>query len=435
MIYLLTGRHGAATRPRNAGGREIDVGSFFTNVQVHAGERSPDEVREAMIAAVRTYVRAAGFEEISESSDEEPDRVILVAPPGPGPWIAVYDEATDDQDTELLRALAEALSPAGNAAVGILVHDSSFLLLQLCRAGAQVDVFHSRPEHYDDPGRPDYAGRPSTPEERQAVAGRPDLWFDLLVPGATPAQLRAALDTRPTFADDMLWSVARLVGWDAQRCGIGYTYLSRGEQDLTGFARLAFRATRVSRAAMLGEGPPALIPFGGEGSLVVAPGGSFTISAMFQSTGDAGRGLRLVVWGPALEQPLVEPRSMILLPPLGHRPAVRGVGGAVFGPTGERRELPLARGRAADGMPLWHAQVDDFEIPRGLKAAPTPWLEASGGPSARRMLEAQVRATLGIAVAGTALVPGEGELYVGATPLEYENGQAAWGFRVVVTSA
>src|SRR4051812_20010499 len=106
---------GAAGHPAR-GGRQI-VGGFFTNVQVHTGDRSPAEVREEIVGALRRWIASEGFVEDSGLADDDADRVILVAPAGPEPWIAVYDAATEDQDTDKLRALAELLSQHARAAV------------------------------------------------------------------------------------------------------------------------------------------------------------------------------------------------------------------------------------------------------------------------------------------------------------------------------
>jgi hypothetical protein len=132
------------------------MGSFFTNVQVFAGQRPVADVRAAIIAAIRQQAIAAGLEEDETIvDDEDAERVVTIGPAGSGSWIAVYDERTEDQDAESLRELGEALSQVGAAAVTVLVHDSDILQMQLYQQGAQVDAYHSYPNDYrDDPDEP-----------------------------------------------------------------------------------------------------------------------------------------------------------------------------------------------------------------------------------------------------------------------------------------
>src|SRR5690348_10112384 len=101
------------------------MGSFFTNVQVFAGDRPVEDVREAVIAALRQRAAEAGLEEDETiEDDEDAERVVMIGPAGPERWIAVYDQLTEDQDPDSLRELGEALSQVGAAAVTVLVHDS-----------------------------------------------------------------------------------------------------------------------------------------------------------------------------------------------------------------------------------------------------------------------------------------------------------------------
>src|SRR5687768_13393495 len=111
------------------------MGAFFTNVQVHTGGRDAEAVRADLAAVVRRAVLAEGFAEVTDGSDES-DRLVLVGPVGAGPWVAVFDEDTEDQDERALARLARTLSAAvGGFAVGVLVHDSDVLRLELHSAG------------------------------------------------------------------------------------------------------------------------------------------------------------------------------------------------------------------------------------------------------------------------------------------------------------
>src|SRR3954471_16260707 len=103
------------------------MGSFLTNVQVFAGERPVEDVRTAIIAALRSRAAEAGLVEDATLADDDAERIVMIGPAGSEPWIAVYDKLTEDQDPESLSELGSALSRVGAAAVTVLVHDSDIL--------------------------------------------------------------------------------------------------------------------------------------------------------------------------------------------------------------------------------------------------------------------------------------------------------------------
>jgi hypothetical protein len=141
------------------------VGAFFTNVQVHAANRDPTEVRSVVVEALRQWMAENSYETL-EDDDGEPDRTIFVAPAGQEPWISVYDEFTESQDNRDLQDLARMLSTVTDgAAIAILDHDSDVLLLWLYRSGRLTDRYNSSPDYWEK----------VSPEERERVAGRPDL--------------------------------------------------------------------------------------------------------------------------------------------------------------------------------------------------------------------------------------------------------------------
>jgi hypothetical protein len=70
------------------------MGASFTNYQVRSNSASA--VRDALVPLVRARA--------------------CVSPPKGG-WVTVYDEASDEQDDEVIRHLAEGLSRTLNTAV------------------------------------------------------------------------------------------------------------------------------------------------------------------------------------------------------------------------------------------------------------------------------------------------------------------------------
>jgi hypothetical protein len=243
------------------------MGAFFTNVQVAIGQRRPADVRDAIVGTLRASVSGAGLVEDAALADEDAARVIYVGPSDADGWISVYDDATEDQDEDRLRALAEALSRAGDAAVNILCHDSDILDMHLCRDGAEVDHYNNFPNYFDDGA-----------DERAPAEGDAALWQPVLVPGTTPETLRAAWEVEDVFAEDTLARIAPLFGWDMDRCSVGVRYLPEAEQDLGGYARLVFREAQAQgdasrgQASLVMSGPPRLIPTGGQQAITFAVG-------------------------------------------------------------------------------------------------------------------------------------------------------------------
>ena len=266
------------------------MGSFFTNVQVSTGGRTIDEIHAAIVAALRQRARETGLEEDETLSDEEAERTIMVAPPGPEPWITVYDEITEDQDPDTRRDLGEALSRVGGAAITVLVHDSDILEMRLCQNGAQVDVYNSYPNYFvQDPNK-----------TREPPVGNAALWGTVLAPGATPEALRAAWEVRETFAEWALPRIAVLLGWNREWCAEGFRYLADVADDLTGFTRLAFRPsaeTAHGRPPLFADGPPRFEQGTWSPELRVEVGGSETAHVSFRSVGGAGQGIQSVIWG------------------------------------------------------------------------------------------------------------------------------------------
>jgi hypothetical protein len=206
------------------------MGAFFTNVQVHTGGRPAERVRASVIEAVRRWTLAGPFVEIA-GDDPVAGRTALVGPADSQPWIAVYDSLAENQDIDLLVDLTQALSAADGAlaSLAILVHDSDLLELRLCCEGTLVDAYSSWPGYFDE----------ISPEQEQALAGRPELWRDLLAAGESAEDLRQVWNDEPLFAEELLQDVADVLGLNPERCSTGFTYLSQ-ESELLGFARLNF---------------------------------------------------------------------------------------------------------------------------------------------------------------------------------------------------
>jgi hypothetical protein len=240
------------------------MGSFITNVQVRTADR------DGLIARVRAFA--------GEGHN------VVVGPVGEGGWIAIYDEATEDQDTRKLVAHAAAVSSANQPDVTVLVHDSDVLELSLVR-GKLVDTFNSNPGYFEgtDPPR----------------TGRPSAWADALAAGATVFDLARVWKADKVFAEEFLDDLAPLFGWDAERVRQGYRSLEdrEGCTVLGGVAPAAAPARATGKPAFHGSqtGP----------RIAGNVGDAITIRLNAGSISDPGVGLELRLSGRAIDDGLL----------------------------------------------------------------------------------------------------------------------------------
>lgn len=76
-------------------------------------------------------------------------RSAIVTPPQ-GNYIVVADEESDDQNTEVIRSLAQSLSSrVGAPVLAVLNHDDDILWYCLSRSGVVVDEYDSSPGYFD----------------------------------------------------------------------------------------------------------------------------------------------------------------------------------------------------------------------------------------------------------------------------------------------
>lgn len=172
------------------------MGSFFTNLQIRNASS------KAVCAALPKVTDARAY----------------VSPAHNG-WVTVYAEATEDQNDETLRTIAGGLSKTLKADVlAFLVHDSDIATYWLFRNGALTDEFNSAPDYFSD----------SVDETiRARVRGNTDALMPLCAAGTTRDQLDAVLhppDGHPTFAEEIVTELAKLLGIDEARASLGFNY-------------------------------------------------------------------------------------------------------------------------------------------------------------------------------------------------------------------
>jgi len=172
------------------------MGAFFTNLQI----------RNASTQAI-----CASLPKVTQSR-------AYVSPQANG-WVTVYPEATEDQNEKTMCAIARGLSKTLKTDVlGFLVHDSDIAMYWLFHDGALTDEFNSAP---------DYFGEGVDGKTCARVRGNPDALLPLCVDGTSRAQLDEILhppDGAPTFAEDIIIELAKLLGIDDTRASLGFNY-------------------------------------------------------------------------------------------------------------------------------------------------------------------------------------------------------------------
>jgi hypothetical protein len=181
------------------------MGASFTNYQVRA--KSASKVKKALepLLKSRAYIS-----------------------PEKNGWITIYDESSDEQNEATITHIATKLSKSlGTALLACLVHDSDIAAYWLYQNGALTDEFNSAPEYFvnevDD-------------KTRARLSGNSDALLPLCVAGTTREQIEAVIhpvDEFPLMAESIFVDLAKLLGIDDARIGLGFTYFdNEGEEIL-----------------------------------------------------------------------------------------------------------------------------------------------------------------------------------------------------------
>ncbi len=145
-------------------------------------------------------------------------RSAIVTPQQDG-CVVVFDDASDDQDTEIIAELARDLSGKLRCPVlALLNHDDDILWYQLYLNGELTDEYDSFPGYFDsDPDDSDPAGGDA--EKLCAAFGAPNV-----------ADVERILrEDGYAFAIERHTELARALGLPSFTVGGGFTYVSDGE--------------------------------------------------------------------------------------------------------------------------------------------------------------------------------------------------------------
>jgi hypothetical protein len=391
--------------------------SCLPNIQVHTADRPSTEVRPALVEAVRQFFLDRSFVQVTDCT--EADRTIVIAPASFTPWIAVYDEAVGgDESTEELVKVIQALSARLNTSVVGLSLYNHALRMVLYYDGRLIDRFVSEPE-YDEP---------IASEDDQHVPGHAELWQSLLASGAHSDDLQRVWNQANLDREEGIEDLAVVLGMnpDWTICDwVDVEPRDTFEQFPVAdeFTTLCFRLVSPPYYRRHSQNSSAFASCGGTPILTFTVGQELfssagaMLSTAFRSTGKASRGVRIVLWGSAIELGLIEPRIARLRPP--HR---------TYPPSFEWKDTdaPFVQGTTEREMPTCQATAEDFEIPAGLADVEAGESNQSG-LSWHRAYEAFQLTQIYVYIIGKAARAGKGELYMGAMPLEtLEQGLAYW---------
>ena len=246
------------------------MGAFFTNVLIRTTGAGLDAIDAAAVAVDRV-LNADGWRSVSGATDGPIRRVLLVPADG---WVAVYDEGTEAQDTEVLARLASGLSSFIDATVvSTLVNDSDYLEMQVFGAGDSVGFVKRDVEgaHINEGGFGPW--RQAFPDLKQAVAAD-------------------ALKREHMFVEDTLIELATAIGLPVAAVLTGFNYSLDESASRPGARTLSYAPAAIEQPT---EPNVALV---NAEDLSSRSSGVVEWSATFRNLGSAFRGLSITVHQP-----------------------------------------------------------------------------------------------------------------------------------------
>lgn len=382
------------------------MGTFLACVQLHLDDQRRAKMREAVVEALRERVLHGPFVETTDEADA--DRTVYIGPLGEKPWLTVFDSQGD------LRKLAQELSAkTRGTAVFINLIDSDVVHLRRYTMGEIVDDYCNAPDqcsgYIDDPDWVSDWGDRSQEELVALTRGEAAKWLDLLAGSADPAKVQEVWQSKPVFADDILWAMVDALAMNEEEIWTA----SEG----TGFERLMFRLTEPRRYEIKAEGPPILQLTGHGGLHHVCVGDPLEMFAGVQNNGGPATGLDVITWGSALDRGIAAVQKASIESATNPAEAQE----AAF----VRKQRRLAEKEIA----LFVASFPDLELPQGIAGG----LETTSqsGVDWNKAYEALRATQIYVRVAGTVQRTGSGELCLAFSPhANRKRGQAVYPARL-----
>lgn len=379
------------------------MGSFFTGIHIRRGAKSSVETIESTLDKL---AKKSGLERCVDDAPKIDRTVIIRA--ADGPWIHVYDEATEDQDSDKLDALGEAFSESTQSSVvSVLVHDSDVLLLGLFEKGKKVDQYDSHPEYF--------TGLEPSKKARERAAGKPKFWKHLLAAGVLPEKLAEIWREEKLFAEQTLAQVAQCLDCPVGRLSVGFNYLEKDKIPGSELRVLRYALKKRPAHERVADGPPRFTSNISTEFAAVTPrhelavGDELRIGITCTNAGGVGEGISIRIWGDALEKGLVEITALELL--IGN--PLQGSKHQHLVPT----VIADSRGK------VWKADAVT-PIPAGIRGG---LASLTGDVDWRAIQQVMFQAQVHVNVVGIVKAPGQGRLHAALFPLHGAEEQAYVG--------
>jgi len=372
--------------------KNIPMGAFFTNIQLFTGTADKTIMHAKIRETLLQYIPSLGFTQVSTAGDA--DLSVALSPVGEKPWLGVYDQGTEDQDPKKLSALLTTLTGALSCAgVGITVHDSDVLHMVLFENGRPVDSHNSNPAYF---------GEKLSKTEIKERQGHAEKWRTVIKAGYTPENLRQLFaKEKPVLAEEALISgFAGLFDWNREYCAVGYHYLQ--DIDTEGFVTLRFRLNNKAQTEEQCTGSPVFQIQSHNLGLSGVVNFGFNYHFSFSNRGGETKGIRLVLWGPALERELINGEGLIAEIRRGSRKS------------DETRAGSFTKAHSAAGERLLVWELPGYSVVAGMKKDPYSFDYGQMRSQMERFYDTHSNVVLKGCFAG----PGKETLYAGCVPLE-----------------
>ncbi|MBY9080672.1 hypothetical protein KIH86_14220 [Paenibacillus sp. HN-1] len=278
------------------------MSAFISNIQVFIGAKNSTELLEEVVLAISDRIIGAEYEETDDADSANRSLIINVSSDR---WISVYDQKLDEQDINDLDELSLAISArAGVPAVGSIIHDSDLLIMRLYKSGKTADTMINNLELFNAMS----AG--NRPRKRN---GQPSKWSGVCAPGVSATALKAVWEQDTVFADEAMLLAAELLAIPVEAAMRGFEVEPDSGEGMHQEAQarvLHFRSRMgISDVFQRIDVPKLAFTFGhsfASGDVGIPSMLTFGLT----NYGQAFTGLNVLIWGPALEERLIELESL-----------------------------------------------------------------------------------------------------------------------------
>ncbi|MFC5530416.1 hypothetical protein [Cohnella yongneupensis] len=274
------------------------MGTFLSNIQVFAAEHDRIKLLEELALTLRDSLVESEYEETDDPASA--DRSILVQLSSDR-WISVYDQKLDEQDIDAMDRLGAVISArAGVPTVGSVVHDSDLLLLRLYRNGRTADTIINDLDIFNEM----FEG------SSRKRNGLPSKWAEVCAPGVNPTELKAIWEKETVFAEEALAVAAELLKIPVEAAMRGYEIEPEFSKEtiMDGQVKVLHFRSKIRLSDYIVHSDVPKLSFTSWAAHAAGDVGfPSTIQFGLTNQGAAFTGLDVLLWGPALDERLIEP--------------------------------------------------------------------------------------------------------------------------------